>query len=239
MTRFWNEFVALLGDLVPGGVPMLAFLSLLAAALVALGWYFWPAWLPWRWNWRFGSGRAGTRSTRDRHRFRFGSPRWRWRWRLRRRRKRGGEPASVEELPADQLPDLPAEVLRLTADQLAAAGRYKEAVRERLRAIIADLIERGVLPISPGWTVMELAHRARQTRPDLAPPLAHAVAVFSEIWYGLRPATAGDDLAMREDAGAVKQLLAAQFAVGAPGDRHAAGGHTGSPTGSPTKAGAP
>jgi hypothetical protein len=105
----------------------------------------------------------------------------------------------------DELPDLPAVELALTADQLAAAGRYKEAVRERLRAMVRDLIELGMLPQTPGWTVTELAVAAIATRPAMDAPMRAAVAIFSEIWYGLRPATAGDDQAMRIHAAAVGQ----------------------------------
>jgi hypothetical protein len=210
VTRFCSELVADLADPVYGGVPTLILLSLLAAILVALGWYFWPAWLPSHWRWS-GSGRRDRRSRGRRVRrprsLRLGRLRWRLpRWRRRRRPTTAAtEPA---ELPADALPDLRAEVLTLTADQLAEAGRFAEAVRERLRAIVRDLIERGVLPHSPGWTVTELARGAAAARPPLAAPLAGAVAVFSEIWYGLRPATAADDAAMRAHAGAVATVLA-------------------------------
>lgn len=206
-TRWCNEFVGSLGDKLPGGVPMLAFLSLLATILIALGWYFWPSWLPWRW--RLGSGPGPATSDRAakvrRRRFRLGALRWRWR---RRRRRRGqGDPEPVADLPADELPDLPAEVLLLSADALAAAGRFKESVRERLRAIVRDLVDRGVVPTSPGWTVTELATFASRARPALAPPLRGAIDVFSEIWYGLRPARAEDDAQLRSAAAEVNRVL--------------------------------
>jgi hypothetical protein len=205
VTRVWNEVVARLAELVRGGVTTLVFLSLVAALLFALGWYFWPSWLPWHWRLGFGRGDRGTdRRTGWRGRFRLGT--LRWRLRRRRRKARGGE--ERPDLPADILPDLPAEVLVVTADQLAAAGRYAEAVRERLRAIVRDLIEREVLPHSPGWTVTELAAAAGRARPPLAQPLAGGVNVFSEIWYGLRPATAADDVAMRDYAKAIAHTLA-------------------------------
>jgi hypothetical protein len=215
-TRVWNEIVAVLADLVRGGVPALVFLSFVGALLVALGWYFWPSWLPWYWRLREGRGGGGRtdRRTDWRGRFRLGGLRWRLRWRRRR--------ARVEEeqldLPPDVLPDLPAGVLALTADQLAAAGRYAEAVRERLRAMVRDLIERGVLPHSPGWTVTELATAAGRARPPLAAPLAGGVGVFSEIWYGLRPATAEDDATMRRYADQIAGSLTqpAPAAVGSP-----------------------
>jgi Domain of unknown function (DUF4129) len=205
-TRVWNEVVAGIADLVRGGIPTLVFLSFVAAVLFALGWYFWPSWLPWHWRLRDGHGGDSRteRRTGWRGRFRIGA----LRWRLRRRRRRARVEEEQLDLPADLLPDLPAEVLALTADQLAAAGRYAEAVRERLRAIVRDLIERGVLPHSPGWTVTELAAAAGRARPPLAAPLADGVSVFSEIWYGLRPATAGDDTAMRGHADALARGLA-------------------------------
>jgi hypothetical protein len=197
--RGLNEFVATAADAV-GGIEMLGFLTLLVAAVVAVLWYFWPRWLPRHWGLRWRTnGDRGTRGAR--RRFRLGALRWRWRLRWRRRRRRHGE--SPQDLPPDVLPDLPAEVLALSADQLAAAGRYAEAVRERLRAIVRDLVDRGVVPFGPGWTVTEIAFAASREQPGLADPLSGAVAVFSEIWYGLRPSSADDDHAMRVHAATV------------------------------------
>jgi hypothetical protein len=214
--RWWNELVAAVADITPGGVPVLALILFGLAAITALALYYWPRWLPWRWARR--RGRSGSRWGRfrlRRPRFawpRLGSLRWRWRLRWRRRSRAADEPA--DDLPADELGDLPADVLALTADQLAAAGRFAEAVRERLRAIVRDLIERGVLPYTPGWTVMELAAAAAAARPSLAPPLRAAAELFSEIWYGQRPADASDDAAMREHAQRTQAVLA--MPVGAP-----------------------
>lgn len=219
VARWWNETVAALADMVPGGVPMLAFLSIVATLLFSLAWYFWPQWLPWRWRTRDGARRGSKRRRGDgaSHRFRLGALRWRWRLRWRRRRRKP-EPVPAD-LPPDELPDLPAEVLALTADQLAAAGRFAEAVRERLRAVVRDLIERDVIPPSPGWTVTELSAAAITARPALGPPLRAAVDLFSQIWYGLRPATADDDQRMRTHAGGVRAALAgvANLAAAAAG----------------------
>lgn len=230
VSRFWSELVADVADQVSGGVPVLILLTGLVAVLSALGWYFWPAWLPWNWP-----RRASAHKRRGLRRRRLGSwrlPRWRLprlRWRLprwrRRRRPAAAAPATEPaELPPDALPDLRAEVLTLTADQLAEAGRYAEAVRERLRAIVRDLIERAVLPARPGWTVTELARGAAAARPPLAAPLAAAVDVFSKIWYGLQPATPADDAAMRAHAGAVAAILAE---TAAPAAATTAPTHTG------------
>jgi Domain of unknown function (DUF4129) len=213
-TRAWNEIVAGFADLVRGGVPTLVFLSFVAALLVGLGWFFWPSWLPWHWRLHDAHGETRTeRRTGWRGRFRLGA----LRWRLRRRRRKARVEEEQLDLPDDVLPDLPADVLALTADQLAAAGRYAEAVRERMRAVVRDLIERGVLPHSPGWTVTELAAAAGRARPQLDEPLAGGVGVFSDIWYGLRPATAEDDAAMRRYADAIaRDLGAAPAPVGSP-----------------------
>lgn len=213
--RFLDELVASLSDVVPGEVAGMVFFSFLATVIIALLWYFYP--------YRGLFGGSGSRSQRrDRsnrpagqRRFRLGRLRWRLRW---RRRKKKPTPAEeLDELAPDELPDLPADVLLSTADQLALAGRYREAVRERLRAIIRSLIDQGVLPPTPGWTVTELAAAAGLARPPLAPPLAGATGVFSEIWYGLRTATQEDDLALRAHAAAVEQILAqAPVPAGSP-----------------------
>jgi hypothetical protein len=204
MTRWWTEVLAAFADIVPGGMPTVFLISLVATVLVAVLWFFWPSWLPpYRWMSRGDRERGGGRgSRRARQRFRLGRLRWRWR---RRQRARGRAEGDDEYAP-DELPDIPAAELALTADELAAAGRYKEAVRERLRAMVRDLIERGVLPQTPGWTVTELAVAATAKRPALATPMRAAVDVFSHIWYGLRPATIEDDQAMRAHAAAVGQV---------------------------------
>jgi len=208
--RGWHETVALLGDVIP--VPVLALILLAGTAIVALLWYWWPEWLP-----GGRGGRTGGRRWRwPRWRWpRFGAPRWsRWRWRWRWRRRRRGAPEPDLELRADELPDIPAAALLLTADELAARGRYREAVRERLRAIVRDLVERDVIENRLGWTVTELARMAAGARPATARPLAAASDIFSEIWYGQRPALAADDAAMREHAAAVRAALELRAGAG-------------------------
>ncbi|HET6211249.1 MAG TPA: DUF4129 domain-containing protein [Micromonosporaceae bacterium] len=212
MTRWWNEFVAVLGDATPGGVAWLALSLILLATGAAVLWYTWPPRLAflgrqrdgersgtWQWRW------PRLHWPRLRWRFRWGLGWLRWRWRRRRR-----VPAALapDEFAADELPDLPAATLADTADQLAAAGRYAEAVRERLRAIVRGLIERDVIEHHPGWTVTELARAAAHARRETTEPLYAATATFSEIWYGQRPATLGDDARMRQYATAVHDALA-------------------------------
>jgi Domain of unknown function (DUF4129) len=155
-----------------------------------------------RWRWR--------RPRLPRWRIRW--PSWRWTWPRPRglvqrllawlralrwpwRRKAAEEPPeSVDEEPGpadDLLPALPAATLASLADRLAAQGRYAEAIRERLRAMVRHLVERGVIEDRPGWTVTELSAAAGVA------PLHEAAAVFSEVWYAQRPATAELDARMR------------------------------------------
>jgi hypothetical protein len=214
--RRWHELVADVGDAVPGGVPGLGLILLTLVTVVALLWYWWPEW--WRALVRAGSrlvaGLAGRfragRRPRPRwprlRRPRLGWARWRQRWRW-RRRHRSMVPDDHEELPPDALPELPAVALVLSADELAALGRYKEAVRERLRAIVRELVERGVIEHRPGWTVTELAAIAGRARPAAAAPLAAACGIFSGIWYGRWEALARHDAAMREHAARVRAVL--------------------------------
>jgi hypothetical protein len=197
-TRAWNEAVASLIEHFPGGLVALVLIALVLCGILA-------AILFWLTTGRgFGSGRGGRGGRGGRLGLGLGSFRLRWRWRWPwRRRKRAGEP-DVADLPPDELPDLPAATLVLSADEYAAAGRFAEAVRERLRAIVRDLVEREVITHRPGWTVTELAGAAATAIPAAAAPLNAATAIFSEIWYGQRTATATDDRAMRAHASTVR-----------------------------------
>ncbi|GAA4204134.1 DUF4129 domain-containing protein [Actinocatenispora rupis] len=138
-------------------------------------------------------------------------------WRPRRRHpRRDTDPGTHTTLPLpddgpddDELPDVPAADLRSLADRYAAAGRYAEAVRERLRAMVRELVDRAVLVHRPGWTVTELAAAAGSAEPGIVGPMGEAAAVFSALWYGGEHATAGHDARMRELADAVHRTVGA------------------------------
>jgi hypothetical protein len=207
MIRWWNEQVARIDDTMTLGVAVL--LLLLAAALVGAAWYFWPKWWPGTW--------ARRERDRERRRWRwrwpkFRWPRWRWPW---RRRRKPAETVEAELVPheTEGLPELPAETFVSLADQLAAQGRYAEAVRERLRGIVRELVDAGVVENRPGFTITELARGASQARPSVRVPLDAASRLFSDIWYGQRPATAGHDAQMRRYAAEVHAALTPVGAV--------------------------
>jgi hypothetical protein len=185
--RRWNGFVDAVSIVVP--LPLLVLGLLVTAVVAGLLWYFFPRWVPRRLP-------------------RFGRPRWRWsgwrrgrwkwpRWRRRKRTKKPREADLGAEPSEDELPDLPVEAFMSLADRLAAEGRYAEAVRERLRGIVRNLVDRAVIEHRPGWTVTELAAAAAAARPAVRGPLDEAGRVFSDIWYGQRPAYAEHDARMR------------------------------------------
>jgi uncharacterized protein DUF4129 len=202
MTRWWNEFVANLGDTV--GLGLLTVLLFVAAALVAAGWYFWPKWLPWRWP-----RRARTGEPRKKWRWRWPRFRWRWPWRRRPKKVADGADTEPELVPheTEGLPELPVEAFLSLADRLAAEGRYAEAIRERLRGIVRELVDSGVIENRLGFTVTELASAAGRARPQVHPPLDAASRLFSDIWYGQRPAGAEQDARMRGYAAHVHGAL--------------------------------
>jgi hypothetical protein len=196
------------------GLPWCLVIVIGGAVLLALAWSTWPRWWPraswWAaivrvFRWR---GRRGAKGPRRK----FSWPKWRWPW---RRRKKAAQ-AKVREIrvltepiEGDTLPDVPAEVLVSLADRLAAEGRYAESVRERLRGMVRELVDAGVVENRPSLTVSELARAAATRRPPMGSPLGEAVTIFSDIWYGERDAHLGHDRAMRDHAAAVHQLVAA------------------------------
>lgn len=84
--------------------------------------------------------------------------------------------------------ELSAAQHRELAEQAAAEGRFAEAVRERLRAVVRDLEARGVLDPRPGRTAGEIARDAGAAVPAVATDLRRAAVAFDEVWYGGRTA---------------------------------------------------
>jgi hypothetical protein len=87
---------------------------------------------------------------------------------------------------------------RRRADEHAAGGRFADAVRERMRAIVRELESRGVLEPRPGRTADEVAREAGTAVPIVGGDLHTAAGVFDEVWYGGRQATAQADAVMRQ-----------------------------------------
>lgn len=94
---------------------------------------------------------------------------------------------------------------RRAADAHAAAQRFDLAARERLRAIVRSLEERGLLDPRPGRTVTEAAREAGSVLPTAGEGLARAARTFEDVWYGGRPADATTDALLREVDEAVRR----------------------------------
>jgi hypothetical protein len=76
---------------------------------------------------------------------------------------------------------------RQDAGRFAAAGDYSAAIIECVRAIAAELEERGVLPPRSGRTADEFAAEAGQAMPGHADALRGAARLFDDVCYGQRP----------------------------------------------------
>lgn len=196
MTRGYDEFLAGLFDVI--GPAWIALILLGVAFLGGFLWYTYPAWL------RFRLPRIPLPRLR--------LPRWhRPRFKRRARKKK---PATVKPEPQVRTPEpepdpepQPVVAGLSAADRLAAEGRYAEAIRERLRESVAALTRYGVVTPAPAWTAHEVATTASANRPAVSAPLAGATDIFSEVWYGRRPAGPDQDALMRRLTAEVKAAL--------------------------------
>jgi hypothetical protein len=82
-----------------------------------------------------------------------------------------------------------AQDYRKSAVRLAAAGDFSGAIVDGVRAIAAELEERGILPPRLGRTADELAMEAAGELPTLAADLRSVTRLFDDIRYGERPGT--------------------------------------------------
>ncbi|MGW5775976.1 DUF4129 domain-containing protein [Streptomyces sp. NPDC003863] len=77
---------------------------------------------------------------------------------------------------------------RTAATEHASAGRWNEAVQERMRAIVRSLEERTLLEPRPGRTADEAAAEAGRSLPSHADDLRLAARAFDDVTYGGRTA---------------------------------------------------
>jgi hypothetical protein len=96
-------------------------------------------------------------------------------------------------LPAASVDPEPVVMVELTrtarewrdeADALEAAGRWEEGLRCRYRALVADLVRRGVIADQAGRTAGEYARDVALRQPDAAPSFSAATELFEAVWYG-------------------------------------------------------
>jgi hypothetical protein len=212
VTRGYDEFLAGVFDHVgPAWVALILITVALAAGLL---WYTYPAWLRIRLPHFKWPHFRWPRFKWPRFKWpRFKWPRFKWprfKWRAPRKKAAKPEPqVRTPEAEPDPEPQPMAAGLS-PADRLAAEGRYAEAIRERLRESVTALTRYGVIAPAPAWTAHEVAATASANRPAVSAPLAGATDIFSEVWYGRRPAGPDQDALMRRLTAEVKAALEAR-----------------------------
>jgi Domain of unknown function (DUF4129) len=78
------------------------------------------------------------------------------------------------------------------------AGAWREAVRSRYRALVADLASRGLVEEVPGRTAGEYRREVGHALPGAATDFAGATELFEVAWYG-RARTGADEAAHLRD----------------------------------------
>jgi len=122
--------------------------------------------------------------------------------------KGAGRPAAPIEIPLTG-----AALRRYHAERAAGVGDWQEAIRERFRAVIGVLDERGLLPERPDRTADEAARDAGLLLPEHADALRDSARAFDEVEYGEYAGTpagyavicAVDDAVSSEAAPAVRR----------------------------------
>ena len=84
-----------------------------------------------------------------------------------------------------------------------AAGRWRDAIRCRYRATLAEMAAGGLVEEVAGRTSGEYRATVEQDVPAAAQPFARVTLAFEEAWYGHGETTHSDVLAMREACRAV------------------------------------
>jgi hypothetical protein len=86
----------------------------------------------------------------------------------------------------------PAADWRAEAEAHERAGEWRQAVRCRYRALVADLAGRGILHEIPGRTAGEYRTELGDSLPAASPQFAGATELFEGAWYGHRPTDEAD-----------------------------------------------
>jgi hypothetical protein len=81
---------------------------------------------------------------------------------------------------------------RTEADAHERAGEWREALRARYRALVADLAARGLVDEVPGRTAGEYRIEVSESMPRAAPEFGGATELFERAWYGNRPTGAAE-----------------------------------------------
>ena len=92
------------------------------------------------------------------------------------------DPGRREAAMAD--PRRPPEDWVADAERYEAAGEWRQALRCRYRALVAQLAARGLVDEVPGRTAGEYRAEVVDNLPSAAQPFGAATLMFEEAWYG-------------------------------------------------------
>jgi hypothetical protein len=98
---------------------------------------------------------------------------------------------------------------RAEAEAHERAGAWREAVRSRYRALVADLAARGLVEEVPGRTAGEYRRQVGRALPEAATDFAGATELFEVAWYGRSGTGAGDAAHLRDLADRVLRRVPA------------------------------
>jgi hypothetical protein len=87
---------------------------------------------------------------------------------------------------------------RAEAEAQERAGAWREAVRSRYRALVADLASRGLVEEVPGRTAGEYRREIGRALPEAATDFAGATELFEVAWYGRSGTGAGEAAHLRD-----------------------------------------
>ncbi len=100
----------------------------------------------------------------------------------------------------------PASDWRAEAEAWEADGNWKEALRCRFRALVAELVERGRLGDVPGRTAGEYRVELRTSTPEAGDAFSEAADLFERAWYGDEPTGAAENQRFRAAAERVHEV---------------------------------
>jgi len=87
---------------------------------------------------------------------------------------------------------------RADAEVQERAGAWREAVRSRYRALVADLASRGLVEEVPGRTAGEYRREVGRALPEAATDFAGATELFEVAWYGRSRTGQGEAARLRD-----------------------------------------
>ncbi|HEV2785879.1 MAG TPA: DUF4129 domain-containing protein, partial [Solirubrobacteraceae bacterium] len=92
----------------------------------------------------------------------------------------------------DDEPARPAQAWHAEADAHEREGRWREAVRCRYRAVVAELAGRGLVQEVPGRTAGDYELEIVRRAPGAGSAFSEVTRLFQAAWYGGRPTGADD-----------------------------------------------